>query len=55
MKKILFFAFALVAGALGANAQASLDTTQIDGIWYILDKANQTATVTYGPAALNTP
>ena len=50
MKKILFFAFALVAGALGANAQASLDTTQIDGIWYILDKANQTATVTYGPA-----
>ena len=50
MKKILFFAFALVAGALGANAQASLDTTQIDGIWYILDKTNHTATVTYGPA-----
>lgn len=50
MRKFFIFAFALVAGALGANAQASLDTTQIDGIWYILDKANQTATVTYGPA-----
>ena len=50
MKKILFFALALVAGAMSMKAQTSLDTTQIDGIWYILDKANQTATVTYGPA-----
>lgn len=50
MKKILFFALALVAGVMSMKAQTSLDTTQIDGIWYILDKANQTATVTYGPA-----
>ncbi len=50
MKKLLFFALALVAGALSLKAQTALDTTQIDGIWYILDKANQTATVTYGPA-----
>ena len=50
MKKSLFFAIALVAGAMSMKAQTSLDTTQIDGIWYILDKANQTATVTYGPA-----
>jgi len=50
MRKILFFAFALVAGVMSMKAQTSLDTTQIDGIWYILDKTNHTATVTYGPA-----
>ncbi|MBQ6748920.1 MAG: leucine-rich repeat protein, partial [Paludibacteraceae bacterium] len=49
MKKSLFFAIALVAGAMSMKAQ-TLDTTQIDGIWYILDRANKTATVTYGPA-----
>lgn len=49
MKKILFFAFALVAGVLSMNAQTVLDTTQVDGIWYILDKTNHTATVTYTP------
>lgn len=49
MKKILFFAFALVAGVLSMNAQTALDTTQVDGIWYILDKTNHTATVTYTP------
>lgn len=47
MKKILFFAFALVAGVMSMNAQTALDTTQVDGIWYILDKTNHTATVTY--------
>lgn len=50
MKKILFFALALVAGVMSINAQTALDTTQVDGIWYILDKTNHTATVTYGPA-----
>ena len=50
MKKILFFALALVAGVMSMNAQTALDTTQVDGIWYILDKTNHTATVTYGPA-----
>ena len=50
MKKLLFFALALMVSALSLKAQTALDTTQIDGIWYILDKANQTATVTYGPA-----
>ena len=50
MKKLFTFFLALVAGAMSMKAQTSLDTTQIDGIWYILDKANQTATVTYGPA-----
>ena len=49
MRKILFFAFALVAGALSMNAQTELDTTQVDGIWYILDKTSHTATVTYTP------
>lgn len=49
MKKILFFALALVAGALSMNAQTELDTTQVDGIWYILDKTSHTATVTYTP------
>ena len=49
MKKILFFALALVAGVLSMNAQTVLDTTQVDGIWYILDKTNHTATVTYTP------
>lgn len=50
MRKILFFAFALVAGVMSMNAQTALDTTQVDGIWYILDKTNHTAAVTYGPA-----
>ncbi len=49
MKKILFFALALVAGVMSMNAQTALDTTQVDGIWYILDKTNHTATVTYTP------
>ena len=49
MRKILFFAFALVAGVMSMNAQTALDTTQVDGIWYILDKTNHTATVTYTP------
>ena len=43
MKKILFFALALVAGVMSVNAK-----TQVDGIWYILDDENATATVTYG-------
>ena len=47
MKKTLFFAFALTVGALSTNVHASSDTIQIDGIWYILDKANHTATVTH--------
>lgn len=47
MKKVLFFAFALAAGVMSMNAQTALDTTQVDGIWYILDKTNHTATVTY--------
>ncbi|MBQ4393843.1 MAG: leucine-rich repeat protein [Paludibacteraceae bacterium] len=47
MKKIIFFALVLVAGVMSMNAQTALDTTQVDGIWYILDKTNHTATVTY--------
>ena len=47
MKKILLFALALVTSVLSIKAQASSDTTQIDGIWYILDKVNHTATVTH--------
>jgi len=47
MKKVLLFAFALAAGVMSINAQTALDTTQVDGIWYILDKTNHTATVTY--------
>lgn len=43
MKKLLLFALALVAGVLGANAK-----TQVDGIWYILNSENGTATVTFG-------
>ena len=43
MKKILFFALALAAGVMSVNAK-----TQVDGIWYILDEENATATVTYG-------
>ena len=43
MRKILFFAFVLVAGVMSVNAK-----TQVDGIWYILDEENATATVTYG-------
>ena len=52
MKKSLFFAVALlVVGALNTAAYAgNLDTLKVDGIWYILDKADMTATVTYGPA-----
>ncbi|MBR1516471.1 MAG: leucine-rich repeat protein [Paludibacteraceae bacterium] len=49
MKKFFIFAIALVAGVMSMNAQTALDTTQVDGIWYILDKTNHTATVTYGP------
>ncbi|MBQ7209306.1 MAG: leucine-rich repeat protein [Paludibacteraceae bacterium] len=49
MRKILSFALALVAGVMSMNAQTALDTTQVDGIWYILDKTNHTATVTYTP------
>ena len=52
MKKILFFALALVAGVMSMNAQTALDTTQVDGIWYILDKTNHTATVTNNLSAL---
>ena len=47
MKKFFIFAFALAAGVMSINAQTALDTTQVDGIWYILDKTNHTATVTY--------
>ncbi len=47
MRRFFIFAFALVAGALSMKAQTALDTTQVDGIWYILDKTNHTATVTY--------
>lgn len=47
MKKFFIFAFALAAGVMSINAQTTLDTTQVDGIWYILDKTNHTATVTY--------
>ena len=43
MKKILFFAIALIVSAMSVNAK-----TQVDGIWYILDEENATATVTYG-------
>ena len=50
MKKILFFALALVAGVMSMNAQTALDTTQVDGIWYILDKTNHTSTVTFRPS-----
>ncbi len=52
MKKSLFFAIALLTvGALHTAAYAgNLDTLKVDGIWYILDKADMTATVTYGPA-----
>lgn len=47
MKKFFIFAIALIAGVMSMNAQTALDTTQVDGIWYILDKTNHTATVTY--------
>ena len=43
MKKILFFAIALIVSVMSVNAK-----TQVDGIWYILDEENATATVTYG-------
>lgn len=52
MKKHLFVVIALLLGAMSVKAQSSLDTTQIDGIWYILDRANHTATVTYGPGEM---
>lgn len=50
MKKILLLALTLVAGVLGVNAQESAEATQIDGIWYLLDKDNHTATVTFSQA-----
>ena len=53
MKKVLFFSLALVAGVMSMNAQTALDTTQVDGIWYILDKTNHTATVTFRPSDTN--
>ena len=50
--KFLFATFLLFACALAmtASAAANLDTVKVDGIWYILNKTDLTATVTYGPA-----
>ena len=60
MKKSFLLAAALtVMSALGvpgavaantANSAANLDTVKVDGIWYILNRTDLTATVTYGPA-----
>ena len=43
MRKLFIFALTLIVSALSVNAK-----TQVDGIWYILDEENATATVTYG-------
>ena len=43
MRKFFFFALALVAGVMSVHAK-----TKVDGIWYILNDSNSTATVTYG-------
>ncbi len=43
MKKFFLFFIALVAGVMSVHAK-----TKVDGIWYILNDSNSTATVTYG-------
>ncbi len=46
MKKIILFALSLVTLSFCAQAQ-TMETAEIDGVWYLLDKSNHTATVTY--------
>ncbi|MBQ6724279.1 MAG: leucine-rich repeat protein [Paludibacteraceae bacterium] len=43
MKKFFLFFIALSAGVMSVHAK-----TKVDGIWYILNDSNSTATVTYG-------
>ncbi|MBQ4508348.1 MAG: leucine-rich repeat protein [Paludibacteraceae bacterium] len=57
MKKSFLLAAALTVmsvlglpGAVAANTADDLDWQEVDGIWYLLNHKDKTATVTYGPA-----
>ena len=49
MKKLFIFAMMLAASVVAVSANEP-ETLEYEGIWYIMDRANHTATVTYNRA-----
>lgn len=52
MKKLFIFAMMLAASVMAVSANEP-ETLEYEGIWYIMDRANHTATVTYNRAGEN--
>ena len=52
MRKTILFALALAASVMAVSANEP-ETLEYEGIWYIMDRANHTATVTYNRAGEN--
>lgn len=52
MRKTILFALTLVASVMAVSANEP-ETLEYEGIWYIMDRANHTATVTYNRSDAN--
>ena len=52
MRKTILFALTLVASVMAVSANEP-ETLEYEGIWYIMDRANHTATVTYNRTGEN--